>query len=88
MPPADSYKMEIKFPTSPKIDFTVKPADDSLLKLVPATDKKLTSLVIRLKEYPEVKGFGMPFANPGHLSEGVVNKGECIKGSITLMDMI
>ncbi|KAM0524166.1 hypothetical protein ACHAPE_001427 [Trichoderma viride] len=85
MPPADSYRLEIKFP---KFEFTVEPADGSLRKLVPATDKKLSSLVIRLEDFPEVNGLGMPFANPGHLSEGVISKGECIKGDITLIDMI
>jgi hypothetical protein len=80
--------LNIKFPTVPKFDFDVKPADDNLRRLVPATDKKLSSLVIRLKDYPEVDGFGMPFANRGHPSEGVVNRGECIIGNITLMDMI
>ncbi|PTB37353.1 hypothetical protein M441DRAFT_40099 [Trichoderma asperellum CBS 433.97] len=88
IPPTDSYRLVIKFPTSPKLDFTVKPADDSLRKLLPATDKKLSSLVIHLTGYLEVEGFGMPFANRGHPSEGVVSDDKCIKGSITLMGMI
>lgn len=88
IPPADCYKLVIKFPTNPKLDFAVKPADDSLRKRVPATDKKLSSLVISLKDYPDVDGFGMPFANRGHPSEGVVNNGEYIGENVTLMDMI
>ncbi|KAM0255907.1 hypothetical protein ACHAQJ_005308 [Trichoderma viride] len=88
IPPADSYRLLIKFPTAPKLDFTVKPADDSLRELVPATDKRLSSLIIRLTEYPEVEGFRMPFANRGHPSEGFINNNECIKGDITLMGMI
>lgn len=88
IPLADSYQLVVHFPMTPKLDFTVKQADDSLRKLVHATDKRLSSLVVRLADFPEVIGFGMPFANRGHPSEGVVNQGECIEGDITLMDMI
>ncbi|KAM0249672.1 hypothetical protein ACHAQJ_008969 [Trichoderma viride] len=85
-PPAESYRLIVKFPTKPAA--TATQLDNGLRKLVPPTDKKLCKLEVRLRDYPVVKGFGMPFANSGHQSQGFINDDRCIMGDITLMQMI
>ncbi|KAL6886055.1 P-loop containing nucleoside triphosphate hydrolase protein [Trichoderma evansii] len=72
MPAVKSYKLMVKFPTTPKPNFTVLPADNNLRKLIPAKLKDLECLL------PTVATQG----------EGVVNNDKCIKGDITLMGII
>lgn len=53
----------------------------------PETTKRMSSLEVHLKERPAVKGFGMPFANRGHPSEGFINGDDQIHGK-TLVDIL
>ncbi|EHK26788.1 uncharacterized protein TRIVIDRAFT_217403 [Trichoderma virens Gv29-8] len=78
--PVDRYKIEISF--SLDSAFTIETLSDELEKMLPPTDKKLSWLEVHLKERPTIKGFGMPFANRGHPSDGFVNHDGAIYGKM------
>ncbi|TFB02785.1 Regulator of nonsense transcripts 1 [Trichoderma ghanense] len=82
---ADHYSIEVHFPHGSQ--FIINELSEDTLAKLPDTKKKMSWLEVHLKERPTVKGFGMPFANPGHPSEGFVNRNAAIKGK-TLLDIL
>ncbi|KAL6887186.1 hypothetical protein HDV57DRAFT_508130 [Trichoderma longibrachiatum] len=60
-------KFEVRFPIGSR--FIVQEISEGTLAKLPKTDKKMSLLEVHSEERPTVRGFGMPFANPGHPNE-------------------
>lgn len=87
--PVDTYRLSVKFPLG-KTFAAVQSADKDTLEKLPGTTKKHSLLKVTLKEgsHANVDGYGMPFANPGHASEGWVNRNAPMIGKHTLLDIL
>lgn len=83
--PVDYYKIVVSFPLDSM--FIIEKLSDKMLAKLPETDKRMSWLKVHLKEPPTIKGFGMPFARPGHPSEGFINRDVAIRGE-TLVDIL
>ncbi|KAL7943375.1 hypothetical protein V8C42DRAFT_346827 [Trichoderma barbatum] len=87
--PATDYKLIVKFSLD-GIDRSVHPIGLGALTMPPEGGNELCLLRVALRKdsEPKVCGLGMPFANPGHPSDGWVNHGEPIVGNHTLLDTL
>ncbi|RSM18554.1 hypothetical protein CDV31_002690 [Fusarium ambrosium] len=86
----DTRTIRVKFPRG-SITYSVDSLDDDKLqRLFPAATRLLSIVRVSLKPGSEVtvEGYGLPFANPGHPSEGWLNKLEPIVGDKTLVDIL
>ncbi|KAK1766326.1 DNA helicase [Phialemonium atrogriseum] len=90
MVPTDLYRITVKFPRG---QFSRSSADMTVRNYLPSAvqaSKNLTILIVDVHADAEVtvEGFGMPFTNPGHPSEGWINKDEAIIDKVTLLDIL
>ncbi|KAL7914316.1 hypothetical protein GGI35DRAFT_239982 [Trichoderma velutinum] len=83
--PVDHYKILVSFPLDSM--FFIEKCSADILPGLPKTNKKFCSLKVHLKEPATIKGFGIPFARPGHPSEGFINRDVAIRGK-TLVDIL
>lgn len=88
----DRYNVTVKFPRD--IQVLVEELPDATRSRFPSTKKDCSIVSLCLGDgQVEVRGFGMPFANPGHPSEGWINRNEPIVGgpndpSFTLLGIL
>ncbi|KKO98444.1 hypothetical protein THAR02_09455 [Trichoderma harzianum] len=87
--PSLSYRIDVKFPLG-KLAHAVKPIEPALVRSLPEGGSKFSVLEIDVKDGPDplVIGFGMPFDNPGHPSDGWINDSQPIAGNHTLRDAL
>lgn len=85
----DVRTIRIKFPRG-RITYSVDPLEDKMQGLFPSATRMLSLVQVSLQDGSEVtvEGYGLPFANPGHPSEGWLNKMSPIIGGKTLVDII
>ncbi|RMJ15795.1 hypothetical protein CDV36_004504 [Fusarium kuroshium] len=86
----DTRTIRVKFPRG-SITYSVDSLDDDKLqRLFPAATRLLSIVRVSLQPGSEVtvEGYGLPLANPGHPSEGWLNKLEPIVGDKTLVDIL
>lgn len=86
--PTLKYQIEVRFP-SDAVVFVETPAYDVIQRL-PDPNKETSQLSVHLRQHSrvDVRGFGMPFAHPGHLSEGWILRNEPIVAHHTLVEII
>lgn len=87
--PTQTYTLHVRFSRF-GLTSSVKPVHAALLGRLPETDNARCLLEVDLSDDSEVHvtGFGMPFANPGHPSDGWINRGQPIVGKHTLIDIL
>ncbi|RSM00399.1 hypothetical protein CEP52_009151 [Fusarium oligoseptatum] len=86
----DTRTIRVKFPRG-SITYSVDSLDDDKLqRLFPAATRLLSIVRVSLQPGSEVtvEGYGLPLANPGHPSEGWLNKLEPIVGDKTLVNIL
>ncbi|KAI8713767.1 hypothetical protein NCS52_01222200 [Fusarium sp. LHS14.1] len=72
------------------LKYSVDPLDDKMKGLFPDATRRLSFVQVWLQDGSEVgvEGYGLPFSNPGHPSEGWLNRLEPIVEGKTLVDII
>ncbi|KAL7904675.1 WD40-repeat-containing domain protein [Trichoderma velutinum] len=87
--PSLRYRLEVKF-NLVGLAYAIKPIEPALVKLLPKRRNKLSVFEIDVEDNPGrlVCGFGMPFDNRGHPSDGWINYSQPIIGNHTLLDIL
>ncbi|OAQ61174.1 DNA helicase [Pochonia chlamydosporia 170] len=87
--PAKTYTITVKFPHTGEVCF-IEPADAGTRSRFPDEKRELSLLEVFLNDEAQVvvEGYGLPYANEGHVAEEWLLRGKPIVDNVTLMGIL